>query len=52
MYKVFNSKQLTKNSCMRLGSHIEQQLVFSLVHLILDRAARELSKGKRYVEPS
>jgi hypothetical protein len=35
MYKVNNNKQLSKNSYMRLDSHEEQHLLFSLVHLIL-----------------
>jgi len=35
MYNLSNNKQLTKISYMRLGSHEEQHLLFSLVHLIL-----------------
>ena len=35
MYNLNNNKQLTNNNFIRLGSHKEQQLLFSLVHLIL-----------------
>jgi len=35
MIKFYNSKQITINKQQRLGSHEEQPLVFSLVHLIL-----------------
>lgn len=35
MVKFNNSKQLTINKQHRLGSHEEQPLLFSLVHLIL-----------------
>ena len=35
MRKSNNSKQITINKQHRLGSHAEQPLLFSLVHLIL-----------------
>jgi len=35
MIKYNNSKQITINKQHRLGSHEEQPLLFSLVHLIL-----------------
>ena len=35
MYNRNNIKQLIKNKQHRLGSHREQQLLFSLVYLIL-----------------
>jgi len=35
MIKSNNSKQITINKQQRLGSHEEQPLLFSLVHLIL-----------------
>ena len=35
MFKAFNSKQLTNNKHIILGSREKQHLLFSLVHLIL-----------------
>ena len=35
MYKVNNNKHLTKKHNICIGSHEEQHLLFSLVHLIL-----------------
>ena len=35
MLKAFNSKQLTNNKHIILGSREKQHLLFSLVHLIL-----------------
>jgi len=35
MYNLSNSKQLTNNNQLRLGSHGKQQLLFPLVQLIL-----------------
>ena len=35
MTKLFNNKQIIVNKQQRLGSHEEQPLLFSLVHLIL-----------------
>lgn len=41
MIKFSNSKQITINKQQRLGSHEEQPLLFSLVHLILCSAMEE-----------
>jgi len=35
MYNTYNNKLLTNNWLIILGSHKEQLLLFSLVHLIL-----------------
>ncbi|MBA7563536.1 hypothetical protein ES708_05195 [subsurface metagenome] len=35
MFKAFNSKKLTNNKHIILGSREKQNLLFSLVHLIL-----------------
>jgi len=40
MIKFNNNKQITINKQHRLGSHEEQPLLFSLVHLILCYAAQ------------
>jgi len=46
MIKCNNSKQITINKQHRLGSHEEQPLLFSLVHLILCYAPKEELNGK------
>ncbi len=35
MYNLISNKRLNNNSQLRLDSHGEQQLLFSLVHIIL-----------------